>query len=282
MWEFIVKNETAAIITLLSFVIMLILHFVNKKRGKQAEKVYTERYDKLLEEIKKVQPQYASKELKEEIHNVVEKIAKPTTAEDWFIKAWSAQVDENYDKAIVYYERIIEYKPNFIDVVYNNLGNVLIGKKDFDKAIDYFNKGINTTSDALTLNAINYNMGLAYRRNGEYSKAIECYKKVIEIEPTNVELYIIIANLFDTNDDLDNALQYYHKAAQIEPKDARIYYEVSVACMKHAEKLFKNAVSHTDLLLADNWRNTAIKHLQRAAQLGDAKSQELLSKLDEV
>ena len=74
------------------------------------------------------------------------------SATDWFQKGYNAYVNKEYDKAISFYLKAIELKPDYAEAYYN--------------------------------------LGLAYKNQGNLTKAIESYKKAIEVDPDHADAYI--------------------------------------------------------------------------------------------
>ena len=98
-------------------------------------------------------------------------------ASDAFQKGNNALLTKNYKKAIVYYIKTIELRPNDAHA-YNNLGN-------------------------------------AYKENGNYSKAIDCYHNAIKIKPDYASAYYNIGIVHQRNNDFNTALDSYKKAARL-------------------------------------------------------------------
>lgn len=76
-----------------------------------------------------------------------------------------------------------------------------------------------------------YYMGVAYEQKGVMKKAIECYKKAVEINSNSV-LFRRIAVCYENIGEYDLALTYLEKTLQMDPKDVRaeatkadVYYE---------------------------------------------------------
>ena len=98
-------------------------------------------------------------------------------ASDAFQKGNNALLTKNYNKAIIYYIKTIELRPNDAHA-YNNLGN-------------------------------------AYKENGNYSKAIDCYHNAIKIKPDYASAYYNIGIVHQRNNDFNTALDSYKKAARL-------------------------------------------------------------------
>ena len=91
-----------------------------------------------------------------------------------------------YEKAVVYYTRALELKPDLPEV-YTNRGNVYRGIDEIDKAIEDYNSA--TELDPNDANAYN-NRGNAYFDKNEVDKAIEDYNTAIELKPDYDDVYL--------------------------------------------------------------------------------------------
>ena len=68
--------------------------------------------------------------------------------------------------------------------------------------------------------------GIIYKNRGEFSKAEECYKKAIELDPENADGYNHLGFLFcETGKDLDVAINLVNKAVQLNSNDRGYYYD---------------------------------------------------------
>ena len=275
-----IANPTTIISFWLSisiFVVTIAWRKIDKKKAKEEKK-------ELIDEIKKVlQPQNASKELKEKTRPIAETIINPKTSEDWIIKAWAAQIDESYEKAVDYYSRAIEYNkpPSLLLIAYNNMGNIYGYKQNYDKAIEYYDKAIeyyNTEFDVAILASLYFNKGVMYRKKNENDKAIQNYKKAIETDPKDIQLYIVLGNFYDIIGNFSCALKYYQRALLINPKEAIVYYELAIAYLSQLSKKFKNNTEQADLEMIE-MHDIAMGYMQKAAELGDATALQFIEKL---
>ena len=110
------------------------------------------------------------------------------------------EAQEYYDKGLVYgqegdadgaiecWQKTVDLNPDHFDGWYN-LGNAYhIGKGDIEKAVECWNKALELKPDNID---VLYNMGNAYRENREFDRAIEIYRKVVELDPKDHEDGII-------------------------------------------------------------------------------------------
>jgi tetratricopeptide (TPR) repeat protein len=87
----------------------------------------------------------------------------------------------------------------------NDIGTVfLFVEKQYDSALYYFNKAVNYDS---TLTPGWINMGMAYRQLGEYKKSMDCYQKVLDLEPKQIKAYFAIADLYFDMGEINKAVR---------------------------------------------------------------------------
>lgn len=112
------------------------------------------------------------------------------TESEWEELFLLAYLEQDYDIAIEYLEKIIEINPKN-HKAYINMGIAYAEKGEYNKAIELFYKAIDINPKYY--NAY-YNIGVIYAKINNNEKAVELYKKVIEINPKEAKAYI---NLFE-------------------------------------------------------------------------------------
>jgi tetratricopeptide (TPR) repeat protein len=91
-----------------------------------------------------------------------------------------------------------------------------------------------------------FNSGVHFYNQKEFSKAIQAYQKVIELDPNYVEAYNNLGITYQMIGDMDNAFKSYEKAIEINPKYEKGYNNLGT------------------LLLLENRYNEALKTFQKA------------------
>lgn len=81
-------------------------------------------------------------------------------------------------------------------------------------------------ADASTKQEI-YTKGLELYGQQKYEEAIEEYKKAIEIDPDDGELYLAVSMTYDRKQMYDEALEYARKAVDRMPREALAYTNLS-------------------------------------------------------
>ena len=114
---------------------------------------------------------------------------------------------------------------------YNNLGYVKTNQGDYEKAIWYYEKGLdieqkNRPPNHASLAASYGNIGAVYRNMKDYSKALSFFEKDVEIsekslgpaDPSLAASYNNIGAVYDDMEEYSKALTFYEKALEIVQK----------------------------------------------------------------
>ena len=120
---------------------------------------------------------------------------------------------------LVFCERTIAYSPDSVGA-YNNLGLEYAKKGESQKAIDAYKKCIELNPD----NKDAYvNLGILYFRMHREVDAIEAYQKAIALDPNLAEAYNNLGNAYSAMGRKEDALKSYQKAIEIWPYFADAY-----------------------------------------------------------
>ena len=137
----------------------------------------------------------------------------------------------------------------------------MMKNKQYDSAIEMFNKIVSQTNDKDIKSNVLYNIGLCYGLKEDYEKEIEYYKKAIEeyssCQPALYELGMI----YYKDKDLDNSLKLFEQLVEVNPEHEGAYYMVGVV---------QNDLGN---------KEDAIINLQKAFDLGMTDAAELLNKI---
>jgi len=107
-----------------------------------------------------------------------------------------------------------EHSQEYLAGAWNDLGVAYSKKGEYDRAIEAFRKALELKPDD---HAAWYNLGLAYDMKGEYDRAIEAFRKALELKPDDHDAWynLGLAYLFISLKELSNeemALRYYENA----------------------------------------------------------------------
>ena len=107
------------------------------------------------------------------------------------------------------YEKVLTYKSDHF-LALGNLGIIFSQLKEFDKAIDLFNRAIKL--NPLYAEGFN-NLGNVLFETHQFEKSLDCYKKAIELNPNFSDAYNNIGNIYQQKENLSKSIEYYELAA---------------------------------------------------------------------
>ena len=107
-------------------------------------------------------------------------------ASDAFQKGNNAFFTKNFNKAIEYYLKTIELRPNDAHA-YNNLGNSYKEIKNYTKAINAFQNAIILKPDYASAH---YNLGIVYQKNKNFEIALDSYRKAARLSHTGIQKWL--------------------------------------------------------------------------------------------
>lgn len=135
---------------------------------------------------------------------------------------------------------LIDAEKIYLDVLKDNpdnanalnlLGNLLIQKKQFEKAILNLKKASDlypTFFDAL------FNLALAYKKSNQFDNAIKTYEKALELKPNDVAIHFNLGNLYEDINETLTAIKHYEKAFEYNTdyNDTDIPYFLGICYIK--------------------------------------------------
>ncbi len=110
--------------------------------------------------------------------------AKELTIDDLFGLGDLNHKIEDYDRAIEFYNEVLELEPENTDAM-SNLGISYLCKDDKKKALSLLHKALEIDPED---SFIWDDLGLAYENNNEFEKAKEAYQKALDLDPSDDEI----------------------------------------------------------------------------------------------
>lgn len=123
----------------------------------------------------------------------------------------------DYDKALIDFDRLDSLTPNFVDAPWGEdidflRGECYFGKKDYQNAIELFNRNIkNQKEDWADINSFVY-LGLCEYELGNYEKAISEFKRALKQTKNVPESYFGMARAYQKLGQMENAKENILKA----------------------------------------------------------------------
>ncbi|HEX5720470.1 MAG TPA: hypothetical protein VF179_30220 [Thermoanaerobaculia bacterium] len=147
------------------------------------------------------------------------------------------------EPAIREYRKLLAENPNDINTL-NRIGDLYARIQHIDEAVEFFNQ-----------------IGQQYADQGFFVKAIAIYKKIIKLDPTRLEVYErladlyhkqnliteartqyqVLADYYTKHDNAASAIAIYNKMADLEPENPS--YHVKLAEIYQNQKLYEKAVN---------------------------------------
>ncbi|MDR1006200.1 MAG: tetratricopeptide repeat protein [Bacteroidales bacterium] len=220
---------------------------------------------------------------REIISNLNEPDTNFQSAEEWFKKGVAAYENNDKGKAIEYYRKAIELKPDYADAYFCIGFAYKRWWEKEDTAIEYFKKAIELKPDYAEAYA---NMGIAYGYwKEEYEKAIECYNKAIELKPDYAEAYVNMGRAYMRwKKQYKKAIECFEKAIALKPDLAQAYFNMGEAYFgwrkqcKKAIKYYEKAIElNPDYIMA--YMSMAFAYVERGNL---KKSEECMKKAREI
>jgi ribosomal protein S12 methylthiotransferase accessory factor len=123
---------------------------------------------------------------------------------------------ENAETAYRFFNQALEYNPDRQDIpsIYSYMGVCLKEMGDYSAALEVLKKGEaydNERTDIYNL------MGFCYFMLKKHEAAIECFKRVVQLNPSSAIDYANIGSNYRDLGDTDNAIAYYQIALSIDP-----------------------------------------------------------------
>lgn len=125
--------------------------------------------------------QQMKRELEEAINLYKKSLATHPTAEAHTFLGWTYSWMGQIDEAIEECHKAIAQDPDFGNP-YNDIGAYLIEKGEFDEAIPWFQKAIQARRYENPAYP-HLNLGRVYERKGNWTEAIDSYKKALALDP---------------------------------------------------------------------------------------------------
>jgi len=147
------------------------------------------------------------------------------------------------DAATNYIQRAISISKS--EYYYESLFQVLIRTEDFEQILDYENEVTALYPKNFTLL---FNLGYAYKKFGNFERALRYYEKALYVNPTSYEGWYNLANLYGTMGKTTEAVSAMEICHKLRPNDDETSYYLGIDYLRTKNyakglPLFENRLS---------------------------------------
>ena len=132
-----------------------------------------------------------------------------------------------FDEAIGHYKKAVELNADFGPAI-NSLGNAYAGKKDWDKAIFYYNQVIGDILYA-TPHFTYSGLGNAYYYKGDLERSEKYYLEALKIKPEFVNALQGLAQTYIAMGRIPEAVEKLEKAVRKVPDSPGLHFQLAKA-----------------------------------------------------
>lgn len=171
---------------------------------------------------------------------------------------------KNYKEAKMNFEKAVRLNSRFAQA-YNNLGTILTQEGDLKGAIEQFKQALTIRHN---FSEAQYNLGNVFLKRGLLKQAKSCYEEIIKTDPEFAEAYNGLGNILLMEGSLDEAMEYYRKFLTFHPDYPQTHNNMGIIFAKKGK--LEKAIFHfrKALAISPNYKNaeynlkTALKTIQ--------------------
>jgi len=129
---------------------------------------------------------------------------------------------KNFGKALINYKKSIEINPDYAEG-HNNMGSALYKLEKFNESIDSYQRAIKIKPEYAEAHN---NLGVTFKELGKFYESIDSYQRAIKIKPEYAEAHNNLGVTFKELGELAKSINSYQKAIKINPNYAEAYNNI--------------------------------------------------------
>ncbi len=153
-------------------------------------------------------------------HGRAQSDSADTKVQDLYARARSAQAAGNLPEAAARYEEILQVSPR-LAAAYNNLGSIYVQEREFRKAVQVLQRGLQLNRDMPSASAL---LGVALYEIGDYAGAKARLEVALRANPEDGNAALYLANDLIHLGDFEKAAEHLQALARREPKNQEVWY----------------------------------------------------------
>ena len=150
------------------------------------------------------------------------------------MQSQAGTVAKEHDKVQMLAEQMIQLQPN-LPFGYEQLASAALMQNDYSKAILCFQKAIELAPDNPDSSGSYYQRGNAYQIQGELDLAIGDYNQALKLNPRLVEAYNNRGHAYSIKGELDRAIRDFDRAITLNPIFSKAYNNRGNAHLRKGE-----------------------------------------------
>jgi tetratricopeptide (TPR) repeat protein len=159
----------------------------------------------------------ARKQYREAIETYGQGAAKDAVLRNKMGIAYHQMLD--LDHARKCYEDALKIKPNYFEAI-NNLGTVYYAKKNYRRAISWYNRALRVDGDTPRAASVYMNRGTAWFSRKQYQKAMDDYQVAVRLEPDIFEHHGTFGQILEERS-VEERAKYHFYLAKLYAKQGR-------------------------------------------------------------
>jgi len=115
------------------------------------------------------------------------------------------------DNARKSYERAIKLKPDYMEAL-NNLGTIYYARKNYRRAINWYNRALKTAPGEVRSATVYENLGRAWFNRKDYARASECMQTALRLDPEVFEQHGNVGQILEETSIEERAKYHFYQA----------------------------------------------------------------------
>lgn len=112
-----------------------------------------------------------------------------------------------------------------LESIYKEFASIYLNKGRHQKAIDLYKKALNINPDS---SQTWYRLGRTYVELKDYQKAIDCYRQVLEIDPASIIVLNDLGWIYEVIGDYQKSIEYFKRYLKSNSDDSEVYFKLGI------------------------------------------------------
>lgn len=193
----------------------------------------------------------------------------PAKARPFQNLAYSYQINKQFDKALVYYQKSVEIKPH--PVVFFNMGLAFSKEGYYCESVDAYSKALKLNYNTSQLHA---NFAVAMSNIGEFQTAIRHFKQSASMDPNDSTVRRNMASMQAYLRKCGNPLDCVRRRISQKPDNPALYFKLGMLYEKQAnQQKAINAYEKVLEMVGESARKVSLLTLNRLSHVYSAKKE---------